>query len=86
MKTKLTADQISEAKREINDLVANRYSHTSTVHSTCQFTVFYDKNGFMTVLNGNCHDFVDDRCIEFDLVFSHGHVDFRQNRFYNFED
>lgn len=85
MKNKLTADQISEAKREVNDLVEQRYAHTTTAHSTCQFTVVFDEKGFMTILNGNCHELVDDRCIEFDIVYNHGFIDFRQNRFYNFE-
>ena len=85
MKTKLTADQISEAKREVQNLVENRYAHTCTVHSTCQFTVIFDEPS-LTILNGNCHDLVEGRCIEFDIVYNHGFVDFRQNRFYGFEE
>jgi hypothetical protein len=85
MKAKLTADQISEAKREVSFLVTNRYTHTTTVHSTCQFTVIFDKSGLMTILNGSCHQQTDDRCIEFDIIFNNGYIDFRQNRFYNFE-
>jgi hypothetical protein len=85
MKEKLTTDQISEAKREVGDLVAQRHAHTTTVHSTSNLTVIFDEKGFMTILNGNCHELTDDRCIEFDVIFNHGFVDFRQNRFYNFD-
>lgn len=85
MKKKLTADQISEAKREINEIVEKRNFKSTTVHATYQFSVLFDKSDFMTILNGECHLLTDDRCIEFDIVYNHGYIDFRQNRFYNFE-
>lgn len=81
--TKLTFDQISEAKREVTDIVQQRYNKTNAVQATSQFTVVFSDTGEMTILNGNCHELVTERCIEFDVTYRSGFVDIRQNRFYN---
>lgn len=83
MKAKLTASQIAEAQKKVNEIVKKRFYQSSTVHATLSFTVFFDEN--MTILNGNCHLMSEDRCIEFDIVYNSGYINFMQNRFYNFD-
>jgi len=83
MENKITASNISEAQSEINKIVKERFFKSTTVHSTMNFTVFFNENGEKTILNGNCHQMAKEPCIEFDIVYNHGYIDFKQNRFYN---